>query len=174
MYMCVLFLIKSFIIFILLGVNPLTIMDQFKSGQTSVMLATPNSVRGLDFADLTHVYTLYIPVDDPREYLHLAGRVGRIGQMGSVSGSGGRVTSILRPDEADQMTKLADELNFSFLDVEYESGEVDESNVEDMRRFLEDTISLVSLTDEPDIDLDEVEKNRPILEYDDDDDDEED
>jgi len=152
------------------GVNPLTIMDQFKSGQTSVMLATPNSVRGLDFADLTHVYTLYIPVDDPREYLHLAGRVGRIGQLGSVSGSGGRVTSILRPDEADQMTKLADELNFSFLDVEYESEQVDESNVEDMRRFLEDTISLVSLTDEPDIDLDEVEKNRPILEYDDNDD----
>ena len=45
------------------GVNPLTIMEQFKEGQTSVMLATPNSVRGLDFADLTHVYTLYLPLN---------------------------------------------------------------------------------------------------------------
>jgi len=156
------------------GVNPLTIMEQFKSGQTSVMLATPNSVRGLDFADLTHVYTLYLPADDPREYLHLAGRVGRIGQMGSVAGSGGRVTSILRPDEADEMIDLAKQLNFSFENVEYDSGEVDQSNVEDMRRFLEDAISLVSLTDDPDLDLDEVEKNRPVIQYDDDDDDEDD
>jgi len=156
------------------GVNPLTIMEQFKTGQTSVMLATPNSVRGLDFADLTHVYTLYLPADDPREYLHLAGRVGRIGQMGSVAGSGGRVTSILRPYEADQMEDLAEELNFSFIDVEYESSEVNTSDVEDMRRYLEDTMTLVQLTEEHELDLDELEKNRPVAEYDDDDDDDDD
>ena len=154
------------------GVNPLTIMEQFKNGQTSVMLATPNSVRGLDFADLTHVYTLYLPADDPREYLHLAGRVGRIGQMGSVSGSGGRVTSILRPSEAEKMVDLANALNFDFVDVEYEADEVnaESSDVEDMRRFLEDTLTLVGLAEEPELDLDELEKNRPLVEYDDDDD----
>ncbi len=148
------------------GVNPLTIMEQFKSGQTSVMLATPNSVRGLDFANLTHVYTLYLPTDDPREYLHLAGRVGRIGQMGSVSGSGGRVTSILRPGEAEEMEDLAKELNFTFEDVEYTSSAVDESNIDDMRRFLEDTITLVNLAEEPNIDLDAAEKNRSFLKED--------
>lgn len=37
------------------GVSPLTIMDDFKSNKTSVMLATANSVRGLDFERLdTH------------------------------------------------------------------------------------------------------------------------
>ncbi len=157
------------------GVNPLTIMDQFKRGETSVMLATPNSVRGLDFADLTHVYTLYLPTDDPREYVHLAGRVGRIGQMGSVSGSGGRVTSILRPDEAEDMQDLADALNFSFEDVEYSSNGMEESaDVDDMRRYLEDTMTLVSLAEEPQIDLDEAEKNRPTIESSDDDDDDDD
>ena len=156
------------------GVNPLTVMEQFKASQTSVMLATPNSVRGLDFADLTHVYTLYLPADDPREYLHLAGRVGRIGQMGSVAGGGGRVTSILRPDEAEQMVDLAEELNFDFIDVEYAMGvDSTSSDVEDMRRYLEDTLTLVELTDELELDLDELDKNRPVIEYDDDDDDEE-
>ena len=157
------------------GVNPLTIMEQFKRGETSVMLATPNSVRGLDFANLTHVYTLYLPTDDPREYVHLAGRVGRIGQMGSVSGSGGRVTSILRPDEAEDMEALASALNFSFEDVEYSSSGMEEAtDVDDMRRYLEDTMTLVTLAEEPLIDLDEVEKNRPNIDHDDEDDDEDD
>jgi superfamily II DNA/RNA helicase len=158
------------------GVSPLSIMEQFKNGQTSVMLATPNSVRGLDFADLTHVYTLYLPVEDPREYVHLAGRVGRIGQMGSVAGTGGRVTSILFPSEADKMVDLARELNFDFVDVDYEGGEAvtETSDVEDMRRYLEDKLTLVSLADEPELDLDELEKNRPVLEYNDDEEDDDD
>lgn len=158
------------------GVNPLNIMEQFKNGQTSVMLATPNSVRGLDFADLTHVYTLYLPVDDTREYLHLAGRVGRIGQVGSVAGKGGRVTSILRPGEAEQMVELAKDLNFNFVDIEYETGEInpESSDIEEMRRYLEDKLTLVSLAEEPVLDLDEVEKNRPIVQYEDDEEDEED
>ncbi|GFH52751.1 hypothetical protein CTEN210_09227 [Chaetoceros tenuissimus] len=141
-----------------------------------VMLATPNSVRGLDFADLTHVYTLYLPVEDPREYVHLAGRVGRIGQMGSVAGTGGRVTSILFPSEAEKMVDLARELNFDFVDVDYDGAETvtETSDVEDMRRYLEDKLTLVSLADEPELDLDELEKNRPVLEYDDDDDDDDD
>lgn len=156
------------------GVNPLTIMEQFKNSQTSIMLATPNSVRGLDFADLTHVYTLYLPSDDPREYLHLAGRVGRIGQMGSVAGTGGRVTSILRPDEAAQMVDLAKELNFEFTDIDYEAGDAESTDVEYMRRYLEDKITLLDLSEDPELDFDELEKNRPVIEYDEEEDDSED
>ena len=55
------------------------------------MLATSNSVRGLDFPNVTQ----YLHVNDPREYFHLAGRVGRIGQIGGATGTGGRVTCIL-------------------------------------------------------------------------------
>ena len=178
-----------------IGVNPLEIMEQFKSNATSVMLATPNSVRGLDFANLTHVYTMYLPSDDPREYLHLAGRVGRIGQMGSVSGVGGRVTSILKPEEADQMDDMAQELGFTFTDFNYDdvasmggmskgpeategngnNGDGDDSEVERMRRYLEDTITLLDLAEEPEVDLDAVAERASSMSDDDDDyDDEED
>jgi len=147
------------------GVNPMTVMEDFKQNKTSVMLATPNSVRGLDFAGLTHVYTLYLPANDPREYVHLAGRVGRIGQLGSASGTGGRVTSILRPEEADQMQDLAKSLEFDFIDVDYLKADIpsiefasdddedlegdddedilDKDQMEEYRRYLEDTITLL-------------------------------
>ena len=148
------------------GINPLTIMEQFKTNQTSVMLATSNSVRGLDFEGLTHVYTLYLPADDPREYVHLAGRVGRIGQVGSVSGYGGRVTSILKEEEADKMIDLADALDFEFVDIrvtqkenkeisvreddEDDLGDWEGIDIEDMRRQFEDTLTLL---DDPDDDF---------------------
>jgi superfamily II DNA/RNA helicase len=139
------------------GVNPLQMMEQFKRNETTVLLATPNSVRGLDFPDVSHVYTLYLPMDDPREYVHLAGRVGRVGQMGSVRGSGGRVISILKEEEADKMESLANDLGFEFSDIEInqdelvlprnEDGEIDFDNVEveRFRQLFEDTLNLVSM-----------------------------
>ena len=75
------------------------------------MLASLNLVRGLDFPALTHVYTLHMPVDDLREYLHLAGRVRRIGQQGSVRGHGGRVTTIVdTEDAASKYLEMAEKL----------------------------------------------------------------
>lgn len=167
------------------GETPLRIMEDFKAGKTSVMLATPNSVRGLDFPSLTHCYTLYLPADDPREYLHLAGRVGRLGQLGSVLGSGGRVISILTPEEADKMVDLARELNFTFVDVEPETEtlvrtedggfDVDKNNVEVMRRYLEDSLTL--LKDIEDVNPASVPKDGSIIDaeiIDDEDDDDDD
>jgi superfamily II DNA/RNA helicase len=144
------------------GENPLTIMEAFKYGDISVLLATPNSIRGLDFPALTHVYTLFLPANDPREYLHLAGRVGRIGQQGSVRGQGGRVTTILDRKEASQFDRLAEFLGFDFDDVAPIQADVtNESNVEDMRRYLEDTMTLLGTVEEPEVnysdELDELE-----------------
>ena len=136
-----------------IGVQPLTIMDQFKRNETSVMLATPNSVRGLDFPALSHVYTLYLP--DPREYLHLAGRVGRVGHCVE-----GHVISVLKEgDEANKMEELAQTLGFSFRDIEAPSelsysrtadGEIDLDgiDIEKLRRSLEDTLCLMELADD--------------------------
>jgi len=152
------------------GVNPLQMMEQFKNNETTVMLATPNSVRGLDFPQVTHVYTLYLPTEDPREYVHLAGRVGRVGQTGSVRGTGGQVLSILKSEDADKMEVLARELGFEFTDVapidvevprlmtvsndddegddDDEEEMLDPADLDKMRRFLEDTVSLVSVEGE--------------------------
>lgn len=133
------------------GTAPLSIMESFKKGDISVLLATPNSIRGLDFPELTHVYTLFLPDNDPREYLHLAGRVGRIGQQGSVRGEGGRVTTILDQDEAPKFDQMATFLGFNYEDVAPIKAEISEqSDVEDMRRYLEDTITLLGTVDDVD------------------------
>ena len=150
------------------GVSPLSIMEQFKNNQTTVMLATPNSVRGLDFPALTHVYTLYLPLDDPREYVHLAGRVGRVGQQGSVRGGGGRVVSVLKDSEAGKMEELAKELGFEFVDVDLTPAKFDVENgdIEQMRRYLEDTLNLLGLADDPTIDEEKLKAVRNIDWYD--------
>jgi superfamily II DNA/RNA helicase len=155
------------------GVNPLQMMQDFKDEKTSVMIATPNSVRGLDFPDLSHVYSLYLPIDDPREYVHLAGRVGRVGQMGSVKGDGGHVVSILSEDDADKMEDLAQELGFDFVDLEPlseaysrstdevldDDADIIVEDVEEARRILEDTITLLSLAEDVDIEHDGIAGN---------------
>ena len=153
------------------GVKPLAMLDQFKRNETTVMLATPNSVRGLDVRGLTHVYTLYLPMEDPREYVHLAGRVGRVGQAPPKAGTdgtsmgGGNVISILRQEEASQMDELAEQLGFTFTDIDMKVLEnpefskdfdVDEEGgdsgeIESMRRYLEDTMNLLTLADDPDV-----------------------
>lgn len=130
------------------GNVPLQIMEQFKFNETGVLLATPNSVRGLDFSGLTHVYTLYMPVDT-REYLHLAGRVGRVGQSGSSSGKGGKVTSIIRASDVDSFEQLANQFEFDYTDIEYirsdaaKMSELTQDNLDDVRRYLEDTLLLL-------------------------------
>jgi len=148
------------------------IMEQFTDGKTNLMIATPNSIRGLDFPALTHVYTMYLPFDDPREYIHLAGRVGRVGQMGSVKGVGGRVVTILKKDDVGKMDKLAATLGFNMTDIEIEDEEfadtklvieddsegdgmdvlvdLDRKNVERMRRYLEDTLTLIDTDEDSD------------------------
>jgi superfamily II DNA/RNA helicase len=158
------------------GVNPLQMMEQFKNNETTVMLATPNSVRGLDFPALTSVYTLYLPIDDPREYVHLAGRVGRVGQMGSSRGGGGRVISVLKEAEAGKMEDLAKELGFEFTDVTLtpEKMDLENASVDDMRRYLEDSITFLNMAEEPQVDPEKIKAQAVMdVDFDDDDDDEE-
>lgn len=154
------------------GVGPLEIMDKFKKNELSVLIATPSSIRGLDFPALTHVYTLFLPADDPREYLHLAGRVGRIGQQGSVRGQGGRVTSILNPEDAPRYEEMANFLGFEYVDIKPTKPEVSEkSDVEDMRRNLEDLLTLVDSAPDIEVNYEALEENAvDDYEYDDDDD----
>lgn len=137
------------------GVNPLEMMAQFKNNETSVMLATPNSVRGLDFPSVTHVYTLYLPTEDPREYVHLAGRVGRVGQRGSVRGGGGRVISILKED-GEKMDTLSKELGFEFTDIEAITIDSDISNIVSKMKALE--------ADDDDSDEEDSDGDVPITE----------
>ena len=53
-------------------------MQDFRDNKATFLLATPAAARGLDLLAVTHVYNLS-PPRDAVEYLHRAGRVGRIG-----------------------------------------------------------------------------------------------
>jgi len=137
------------------GVNPLLIMEKFKFNETGVLLATSNSVRGLDFSGLTHVYTLYLPIDI-REYLHLAGRVGRIGQYGCSSGKGGKVTSIISEEDANQFEILSNKLSFNYVDVQYTDENLTDTdlssqNIENVRKYLEDSYLLLDTDEAEDV-----------------------
>ena len=53
-------------------------LHSFRDNKSSLLIATPQAARGLDLPAVSHVYNLG-PPEDPVEYLHRAGRAGRIG-----------------------------------------------------------------------------------------------
>ncbi len=57
-------------------------IDQFKSGKLKYLVVTDIAARGLDIKEVTHIVNMSIP-EKSREYLHRAGRTGRIGNKGT-------------------------------------------------------------------------------------------
>ncbi|MDX2245226.1 MAG: DEAD/DEAH box helicase [Bacteroidia bacterium] len=58
------------------------VMDQFRSGQLQLLVATDVAARGLDVNDLTHVINYQLP-DEMEVYIHRSGRTGRAGKSGT-------------------------------------------------------------------------------------------
>ena len=56
-------------------------LEDFKHGKIEMVVGTEETVRGLDFAWLSSVYLMVVP-RTASEYLHLCGRVGRVGKHG--------------------------------------------------------------------------------------------
>lgn len=56
-------------------------LDAFKSGETSVLVATDIAARGIDVEDITHVFNYDLP-NEPETYVHRIGRTGRAGTSG--------------------------------------------------------------------------------------------
>jgi len=56
-------------------------LDDFKSGKSTVLVASDLVARGLDLQNLSHVFNMDIPVD-LHEYTHRVGRTGRAGEKG--------------------------------------------------------------------------------------------
>ena len=53
----------------------------FKSGQIRVLVATDIAARGIDIAELSHVFNYDLP-NEPETYIHRIGRTGRAGRDG--------------------------------------------------------------------------------------------
>jgi ATP-dependent RNA helicase RhlE len=56
-------------------------LKSFMAGDVKVLVATDIAARGLDIAELSHVFNYDIP-EDPETYIHRIGRTGRAGHSG--------------------------------------------------------------------------------------------
>ena len=56
-------------------------LEQFRSGQVSVLVATDVAARGLDIPDVSHVFNMDLP-SEAENYIHRIGRTGRAGHSG--------------------------------------------------------------------------------------------
>ncbi|KRK99170.1 ATP-dependent RNA helicase [Secundilactobacillus odoratitofui DSM 19909 = JCM 15043] len=74
------------------------ILNQFKHSQLDILVATDVAARGIDVADVTHVFNYDIP-QDPDSYVHRVGRTGRAGHHG-VS------LTFVTPNEMDYLREI--------------------------------------------------------------------
>lgn len=58
-------------------------MEDFRNGKVQLLVASDLAARGLDIQDVYYIFNLDLP-EDPKEYLHRAGRTGRMGKEGLV------------------------------------------------------------------------------------------
>lgn len=56
-------------------------LEEFRTGKVNLLVASDIAARGLDIKGVTHIFNLDLP-EDPRGYLHRAGRTGRAGEKG--------------------------------------------------------------------------------------------
>ncbi|SEI48228.1 ATP-dependent RNA helicase DeaD [Allopseudospirillum japonicum] len=91
------------------------VVEQLKSGQLNLLIATDVAARGLDVERISHVFNYDIPFDT-EAYIHRIGRTGRAGRTGEAilfvtpreqrllrgieRATGGRLETLLLPDAA--------------------------------------------------------------------------
>lgn len=73
-------------------------LADFKSGRSSVLVATDIAARGLDIAQLPLVINYDLPLV-PEDYIHRAGRTGRAGQSG-------RAISLVSHEDRDLLRRI--------------------------------------------------------------------
>ncbi|MDX2104505.1 MAG: DEAD/DEAH box helicase [Alphaproteobacteria bacterium] len=66
-------------------------LDSFKRGEITLLVASDVAARGLDIADLSHVFNFDVPIH-AEDYVHRIGRTGRAGKSG-------RAFTIAAPDD---------------------------------------------------------------------------
>jgi ATP-dependent RNA helicase DeaD len=74
------------------------VMNRFRNGQVTVLVATDVAARGLDIDDISHVFNFDLPLD-AETYVHRVGRTARAGKSGLA-------ISLLTPQERWRLRKI--------------------------------------------------------------------
>ncbi|MDR2734985.1 MAG: DEAD/DEAH box helicase [Spirochaetota bacterium] len=74
------------------------VMARFRSGETTIIVATDVAARGLDIREVTHVIHYHVPLD-PELFVHRTGRTGR-------AGASGRSILLISPAEYHDLFKI--------------------------------------------------------------------
>ena len=143
------------------GYDSLAAAEHFAKGSANLLITTMVAARGLDFPSVNHVYSIGLPGEGSamrpsRDYLHRAGRIGRIG---SYAGEGTVTTVVTSDDDVREMQRMAEELGIgemevvdpSFLESATAAASGDAGEVSDEQRLhLEELFQLVESSPESD------------------------
>ncbi|MBC2725871.1 DEAD/DEAH box helicase [Desulfosporosinus sp.] len=91
-------------------------MDDFRTGKSTLLVASDLAARGLDIKEITHVFNLDLP-EEPQLYLHRVGRTGRAGQSGVA-------ISIVNDKEVSFLRKLEKTFEIRISAKEMVQGEI--------------------------------------------------
>ena len=72
-------------------------LEQFKSGEIKVLVATDVAGRGIHVDGVSHVVNYNLP-EDPEDYVHRIGRTGRAGATGTSISFASEDDAFLLPD----------------------------------------------------------------------------
>lgn len=85
-----------------------TVMNAFRSGKTSVMIATDVAARGIDVKDIDLVVNYDIP-DKMEYYVHRVGRTGRAGHLG-------RACTLVSPHDCGRIAEIERKFRVSIME----------------------------------------------------------
>lgn len=91
-------------------------MDDFRSGKSSLLVASDLAARGLDIKGISHIFNLDLP-EDPQLYLHRVGRTGRAGQKGIA-------ISIVNSKEVAFLRRLENSFGIRIIPKDMYQGEI--------------------------------------------------
>lgn len=94
------------------------VIKAFRAGQIYTLIATDVAARGLDVADVTHVFNYHLPFDT-ESYVHRIGRTGRAGKKGMA-------ITLVTPMEYRSMMRIKSSVG----------GEITQSNIPSRRQVV--------------------------------------
>ena len=95
-------------------------LEGFRLGKFELLVASDLAARGLDIQGVSHIFNLDLP-EDHKEYLHRAGRTGRVGNSGNC-------ISIVTEKEIAIINKFEREFNIKINKMNIYKGHIIEVN----------------------------------------------